>query len=194
MKKANSLMRENDNFHIPQYHHSVTIHEPFGNLFRIKHVLILMRDSDGLFILGDKPGFYPKGIVRLIGGGVSDEESFSEAAIRELNEEVHIKKSAAELYPLAMIITDADTAKQHFKLVTSIYFLQLHGENVTPDGDIRRIVRLNDHGMSKLIKKYYDLDDNNWYHGPEGNHSWGDYGKVYGFIHEIALKEFKKQF
>ena len=127
-------------FHIPQYDHAIRIHEPFGNLFRKLHVLILIRDSDGLFILGSKPGFYPKGIVRLIGGGVSDGESFSEAAIRELNEEVHIKKSAVELYPLAMITIDADATKQHFKLTTSIYFLQLHGENVTPDGDIRQIV------------------------------------------------------
>lgn len=180
--------------HVPQYHHSVSIHNPFGNLYRTNHVLILVRDTDGSFILGDKPGFYPEGIVRIIGGGISDEESFSEAAIRELDEELHLKKRTKDLYPLAMITTDADTAKQHFQLTTSIYFLQLHGENVTPGGDIRRIVRLNDRGMRRLIKKYYDLDDNNWYHGPEGNHSWGDYGKVYGFLHEITLKEFKKQF
>lgn len=187
-------MRDRLDIHIPQYHQAVIIHEPFGNLFRAKHVLILIRDPDGLFILGDKPSFYPEGIVRLIGGGVNDEESFSEAAIRELKEEGHLKKSATELYPLAMVITDAEAAKQHFKLTTSIYFLQLHGENVTPGGDIRRIVRLDDRGMRRLIKKYHDLDDNNWYHGPEGNHSWGDYGKVYGFLHKIALKEFKKQF
>ncbi len=195
-------MRENDNFQlrdhlgiqIPQYHHEVTLHEPFGNLFRSRHVLILIRDQDGLFLLGDKPGFYPKGVVRLIGGGVSDKESFPEAATRELNEELHLKKSPTELYPLAVITTDADTAKQHFKLTTSIYFLQLHDENVIPDGDISRITRLNARGMRRLIKRYYNLDDNDWYHGPEGNYSWGDYGKIYGYIHEIAFEEFNKQF
>lgn len=194
MKEGDSSrMKDQIDNPISQYYQHVSIQEPFGNLFRERHVLILIRDQKGQFLFGSKPNFYPKGIVRLIGGGVNIDETPAEAAVRELDEEVHLKKRSLDLYPLAIITTDAETAKQKCKLITSLFFLQLQGDHVSSDSDIRSIVRLNEHKMRRLISNYYNLDQTNWYHGPEGNYSWGDYGKVYGYIHEIALNEYKKQ-
>lgn len=66
--------------------------EPFGNLkFRDRTVLVLCRDREGNFLLGAKPTYFPEGIVRMLGGGVDDDETVADAAKREVREEMGIE-------------------------------------------------------------------------------------------------------
>ena len=48
------------------------VEEPFGNLFREKQVLVAVMDKNGRILVGAKPNFYPRGINRLLGGGVKE--------------------------------------------------------------------------------------------------------------------------
>lgn len=68
----------------------VQLKAPFGNLYRERHTLLLIVDRNGMIITGQKPGFYPDGITRLNGGGVDPEETFKQAAIREIREEMNV--------------------------------------------------------------------------------------------------------
>lgn len=58
---------------------------PFGNLkFRDRTILVLCRDGKGNFLLGAKPTHYPEGIVRMLGGGVDDDETVTDASLSNL--------------------------------------------------------------------------------------------------------------
>lgn len=56
--------------------------EPFPNLkYRTKLVLLLCRDFENKFILGAKTGYYPDGIVQMLGGGIDEGETPINAAV-----------------------------------------------------------------------------------------------------------------
>lgn len=49
----------------------IKISKPFGNLYRDRCVLVAAFDDKHNLLLGAKPDFYPPGIVRLLGGGIT---------------------------------------------------------------------------------------------------------------------------
>src|SRR5689334_12183367 len=98
--------------------------EPFANLrYRDRTTLILCRDNDGKYILGTEYGFYPKGISRMIGGGVDKNEKVIEGAIREVKEEIGIDVTPKELVELAQFdITGLFKGKTYSHSIF-VYFL-----------------------------------------------------------------------
>ncbi|MDQ6985041.1 MAG: NUDIX domain-containing protein [Candidatus Dojkabacteria bacterium] len=75
----------------------VKIQLPYGNLFRKRHTLIVCKDLDGKFLLGNKPDFFPEGITRFLGGGIDEGEEEASSAARELSEELGIIASTSDL-------------------------------------------------------------------------------------------------
>jgi 8-oxo-dGTP pyrophosphatase MutT (NUDIX family) len=150
-------------------------------------------DNDGKILVGEKSNFYPKGISRLLGGGIKEGEQPLQAAIRELKEETGIKTSKNNLIPLgkvAVLATDEKGCK--FEMITHLFTFKLANSTPVPGDDVTKIVRLTQDEFRKLIEKLNNLDDNLWYEGVEGNFSWRDYGKIYAFIHQVALDQIKK--
>ncbi len=92
------------------------VKKPFGNLFRKKCVLIAAQDSEGNILIGAKPYFYPPTISRLLGGGVDQGESFEQAALRELEEELGVKVEVGDLVPLVIFETTArdENGKEYY--------------------------------------------------------------------------------
>lgn len=176
------------------YRKQFKIHRAFGNLYRKKHALIFCIDQDKKILVGAKPNFYPKGINRLLGGGIREGENELDAATRELQEETGLKVRTKELTQLAVINIEATTDKKEvFNMTTSIYAILVDKPKVKAGDDVKQVISLTKKEFKELIVKFCSLPDDFWYEGVEGNHSWGDYGAIYGFIHRIALEEAEKR-
>lgn len=172
-----------------EYTLNIQIDKPFGNLYRKRHILIICKDIQGNFVLGAKPNFYPKNIVRLLGGGVKDGESELDAGVREIKEELSISVDKTNLVPLASIKVTATNSESEYSMTTYLYFLQLKDDSAKAGDDVEGLAKLTREEYEKLIQVYYNLSQDNWYEGEEGHYSWHDYGQVYGPIHKIALEE-----
>ena len=57
--------------------------------------------------------------------------------------------------------------------------------------DVSDVVRMDEAEYRQLVANYFGLASDNFFEHPGGKFSWGDYGKVYGFIHQAALDEVK---
>lgn len=155
---------------------------------RQRHALILLRDQNGHYILGRKK-IYPKGIVRMIGGGVEKYEPFFRAASRELNEELRYYAPRTSLIELAEVyarITDQEG--QVYKFQTAIYFTKLSRQPIFPSDDLDGIVRLSDPEFLHLIQNYRRLPKEI---DPKFDFAWYDYGQLYAQIHQIAWEGIK---
>jgi 8-oxo-dGTP pyrophosphatase MutT (NUDIX family) len=174
---------------IPTYEQIINLHAKLGNLERPRTALIVLRDQEGNYLLGAKPNLYPEKIFRFIGGGIDPDENFEEGAIREIQEELQIKIIPNQLTALADIITTGILNGQNSTNTTRLYELKINNiEQVTPGDDITYLQTLNRPEMNQLIQRYKELSDDNWFQTPNGRgHSWGDYGKMYAYIHQIAL-------
>lgn len=165
-------------------------HLPFENLrYRDRTVLILPKDKSGKFLLGAKKGFFPDGIVRMIGGGIDENEEMLEAAIRETEEESGLKLDADRFIPLLQVQVEGKFDGETFTHTVYIYFLQLDKENPVSGDDVSDIIRMNEEEYRQLVANYFALANDHFMEYPGGKFSWGDYGRVYGFIHETALDE-----
>jgi 8-oxo-dGTP pyrophosphatase MutT (NUDIX family) len=163
----------------------VKINHPFGNLFRKRHVMLIPRYPDDTILIGEKKNHYPEGILRFIGGGVDPEETPLQAAIREAEEELKLHLTESYLTPLVTIHTIAQTDDQEYKLTTYFYYFTVTTE-ITPSDDITDAKRIAVNQLQEIATNYNNLSDSNWLIEPNGyKHSWGDYGKVYGPIHQI---------
>jgi len=170
------------------YQISVKIKKPFGNLERQAHVLIVVRDPKGRYLVGCKPQFYPSGICRLIGGGIKKGESWQAAAVRELAEELGVEAKKKNFKLLGKVVVEAK-AKKRYRLETFLCFYQITSNEITPGGDIREISFISLEGLRELGRKLESLAADDWFiEDGKCLHSWGDYGKVYGPIHEIAYQ------
>jgi 8-oxo-dGTP pyrophosphatase MutT (NUDIX family) len=168
----------------------VSLSMPFGNLYRERHVLVIVQDRDGLLVTGLKSNFYPQGISRLLGGGVDQTETPEEAAKRELFEEIGATVSSVE--PVAEVVITARTSEQTFYLTTYLYFATIDNRFKAGD-DVTSLKRLTVDQLFDLASKYENLRDDDVYVNGEYKHSWGDYGKVYGPIHRIAAEYVKRR-
>lgn len=177
-----------------KYKLQINIHKAFGNLYRKKHVLIACIDETNEILVGGKPQFYPEGITRLLGGGVHEGETEIVAALRELSEETGINYTGKELIPLGEVEVNAKSEDDGvFNVNTYLFATKIKRSDSKPGDDVKFILGLNKNEFKDLIDKFYKLEDSFWYEGVEGKHSWGDYGKVYGFIHKAVLKELESR-
>ena len=156
---------------------------------RDRHVLILLKNADGKFLLGAK-AIYPEGIYRLMGGGVEAGEEVLPAAVRELQEETGLVVAPDQLKHLSTITAEIDEVStgKHVTFVTDLFFLNVGDQKLTPADDIQDLKAMSREEVEELIQRYAELP-------PETDQtkgfSWFDYGQLYGAIHRIALDEVK---
>jgi 8-oxo-dGTP pyrophosphatase MutT (NUDIX family) len=172
------------------YHNTITLHAIFGNMYRPRHVLLVLRDPAGHYLLGVKPEFYPPGIVRFVGGGVDEAETPEQAMAREIKEELSISVPVEGLIPIAQVITQGSFEGRH---LTNTTFLFEHTINdisqLHPGDDVAALETLDRSQLQALVERYRNLDIHQWYVKDDYKHNWHDYGEMYAFIHQIALDE-----
>jgi len=173
-------------FKVFQYYIDL-VAEPFDNLrYRDRTVLIMCRDCKGKFLLGSKGDLYPKGIVRLIGGGVDKEESVHEAAIREIKEEMGIDIDESDLIDLVEVKVQGRYQDQIYNTSVFVCFLESTKDDYVAGDDVHEIVSFTESEYRQLIRNFMALEDTK---DARIGFSWKDYGKVYGFIHQAAIDE-----
>lgn len=164
--------------------------EPFENLkYRDRTVLVLCRDGKGNFLLGSKAKFFPKDIVRMLGGGVDKGESVIGAAIREIKEETGVVATPDEMVEIAEIKVEGTYSGATYHHTVFVCFLNSAKDDYLAGDDVEEIIKYTEKEYRALIKRYAELRDDNIFHFKDVTFSWGDYGKVYGFIHQVALDE-----
>lgn len=172
---------------------SITVQKAFGNLYRKRLSLIAVRDTEGRILVGSKPAFYPEDISRMLGGGMDEGEDEKIAALRELEEELNVKGEEESLSPLFTFEVEAkDEEGNEFSNITYVYLYDLEDDNYEAGDDVKQIIPLTVDELEELGKRYEALEEDNWYEGVEGKHSWGDYGKVYGPIHKLTAQKIKE--
>jgi len=152
-------------------------------MLRKRHVLILLRDQNNRYVLGQKK-IYPKGISRMIGGGVETYEPFFRAASRELYEELKYFAPRQSLKEVGQVLARiTDEAGQKFEFTTGLYFTQIERRPLFPSDDLDGIIRLSDPEYLALVQRYKNLPKEI---DPQLGFAWYDYGQLYAPIHEIA--------
>jgi 8-oxo-dGTP pyrophosphatase MutT (NUDIX family) len=174
---------------------NLQIEKPFGNLFRKETVLVACKTSKGTFLFGEKKGFYPDGIFRLIGGGVEESDnSLVEAAKAEVKEETGFETKISDLIELGMVdirATDEEQKKYHHMI--HLFFLKIpENEKLKANDDLTNIIELNLEQTKKLVEKYKNIPKNS--RGMEGGleFSWYDYAQVYGPVHQFVLEKIQQ--
>lgn len=153
---------------------------------RGRHVLILVENADGEFVLGAKKQ-YPEGIQRMVGGGVEGDEVASVAASRELHEELGVTVAPDQLrhlFTLTAEITLRGT-DQRYTFVTDVFHVNLGDEALQPSSDLDGLVYVRRSELEKLIDRYQHLSTEV---DPQKHFAWADYGQLYGPMHQLALE------
>lgn len=152
------------------------------------HVLVLLQNDKQEFILATKD-IYPKGISRMVGGGLDQDEKPAVGAARELAEETGLSVKSKDLTYLAEVtahITDA--TDEHVTFTTHVFFYNLGAQTITPQDDIKAVASLDEEKFFQLLHSYEQLpktiDDKHGF-------AWFDYGQLYGFIHRLAINELR---
>lgn len=154
---------------------------------RKHHVLVLLRNAQGKFVLGSKT-LYPDQIYRMVGGGIEEGEAAPPAAARELFEETGLELSPNELKPLTTITAEIEerSTGQHYTFVTELFLADVGTQQLHPSDDIQALQELTTEQLQDLIRRYSQLPR-------EIDHdkgfAWYDYGQLYGAVHQIALDE-----
>jgi 8-oxo-dGTP pyrophosphatase MutT (NUDIX family) len=171
---------------------NISLSGPIGNIFRKRHVLIVLENAQGSILLGEKKHFYPEGIYRFIGGGVNEDESPMQAAVREIKEEINIEVIGPELNAFAEVVINAIISDETYTLTTYMYHYKIKdGVQLNPSDDISGLKELDINQLPELVNKYENLSGtysaiNN--ENVEYKHSWQDYGRMYAPIHQIAYE------
>lgn len=156
---------------------------------RKSHVLILLQNAQGKYVFGSKK-HYPKGIVRMVGGGLENDEAAQNGAARELKEETGLSVPPTELIPLGVVAADlTGPDDQMWEFETFLFFYNVGNQKPAPSDDLNGLVELTENQFKELIENFSHLSTE--LH-PEMQFRWSDYGKVYGEIHRIALMEHGK--
>lgn len=175
---------------MPTYIHEIIIGKPIGNLYRKRHVLILVTNSTGNILLGVKDGFYPSGIARMIGGGVNEREEPVFAAQREIKEEIGIRVSQNDIKALCTVITRAQTDEGLLEMNTWIYTVRIDSfEGITPSDDINGVEIYTIDTFLELIEKMKKLSPMPFI-TPNYSFLWSDWGAIYACIHTHAINEY----
>jgi len=173
------------------YTNDVKIDKPIGNLYRKNHILVLIKDKDGKYILGQKKNFYADGTARMLGGGLNDGEDPQEAAKREIEEETKIDVDYNDLFSLGTVITKADTIEGIMYMNVNLFGLVLK-DDVTfdPSDDISGIKAYSQQELEELIRNMFKLEGE--FRNDKFYFLHNDWGNIYGFIHNVALRNFLK--
>lgn len=166
--------------------------KPFGNLFRGRTVLVAVQTDDGSILLGAKDHFYPPTIVRLLGGGVDKNETFQQAAVREIKEELGVDM-LAPLTPLAhftVCATDADG--KLYTHETATFLAHIGSVAYRAGDDVSHVVAMSLPELEALADRYAKLHPTLWRVADEGDYAWADYGKMYGPIHKITAEQIQQ--
>lgn len=167
---------------------------PFGNLrFRDRTALILCRDEAGKLLLGREDGFYPQGIFRMIGGGIDDGEAVIDGTIREIKEELGVNVKNDELIELAEVELEGTFHEKVYTTKIFVYYLKLTLAECVASDDVSELISCTEEEYRELIDRFFQLRDDHIYKKDDFEFSWGDYGRAYGFVHQLALEEVIKR-
>jgi len=175
---------------------NIKIAAPFSNLHRDETVLVGVSDVWGNILLGAKEGFYPPGIVRLLGGGIDKGEAPNVAATRELSEELNIAvlQDDHDLEPVAKVSVRAtDEHGAEYNTIIWIFYIDIGDIEVRAGDDVTNVIRMDLLGLRQLADSYNALSETLWYKGIEGEFCWADYGKVYGKVHLLMWEHLTKR-
>lgn len=162
---------------------------PFDNLkYRDRTVLVVFKDSVGRYLLGASEQ-YPDGIVRLMGGGVDNNEELLPAVVREVKEETNLDITPDELVELAQVKIVGNFQNQTYTHTVNIYYLNSKKDDLIAGDDVSNIVAYSEEEYNKLISSFKNLEPSYLSSEDGDGYSWGDYGKVYAFVHQVALDE-----
>jgi 8-oxo-dGTP pyrophosphatase MutT (NUDIX family) len=154
---------------------------------RHQHVLILLQNAAGNYLLGAKD-IYPENIVRMVGGGMEESDTDPTlAAQRELHEETGLTATPADLKPISTITADLTetTTNSQTTFTTYLFSYNTGTQSLTPSDDLDGIVELTPDQLRELITRYEQLPKEI---DPTYGFAWYDYGQIYGRIHQIALE------
>lgn len=177
---------------------NLSIEKPFGNLFRAETVLIICHTANNTILLGDKVGFYPEGISRLLGGGVEKSDtSLVDAAQSELEEETCYRPSKKSLKHVAQFVISArDSQKKRYSHTAHVFYCKIPPEvTVQASDDVTHISEATVDQLKTLAQKYSTLSKEAIASDGSLQYSWYDFGQVYAPIHSFAaqyIQELKK--
>jgi len=165
----------------------IEVEEAFGNLFRERCVLVAVTNGEK-YLFGDKRGFYPPGITRLLGGGMKRGENVEMAAVRELKEELGIDVSREEFDKLAEFkIAATDSHGNRYFNISYLLYVDIGDREFFPADDVNSISLLSIEDIERLAERYCSLPKDLWFDGGE-RFRWYDYGQLYGAIHMELVK------
>jgi 8-oxo-dGTP pyrophosphatase MutT (NUDIX family) len=180
---------------VPQYNIDVTIdvtiHKPFGNLYRSQHVLILPILPDAKLLLARKSR-YPLNLYRCVGGGVEESETPEAAAVRELAEEASILIGKYRLKKLAEVVTTAqDVHNNYYQFTTYIFTTLINDQQAKVNSDVDELKIFTLEDLKQLVQTYAQIPEDSWNQDPDPKFvfCWRDYAKVYGPMHEIIYND-----
>jgi 8-oxo-dGTP pyrophosphatase MutT (NUDIX family) len=175
-------------------HQLQLVNQPFGNLrFRDRTALILCRDENGKLLLGREDGFYPPGIFRMIGGGIDDGEAVIDGTIREIKEELRLAVVSDDLVELAEVTLEGTFQEKVYTTKIFVYFLKVMLAECVANDDVSELISCTEAEYAELVERFFELQDDHIYKKDDFEFSWGDYGRAYGFIHQLALDEVIKR-
>ncbi len=168
----------------------VVINNPIGNLYRKSHVLILVVNKEGNFVLGKKKDFYPNRIARMLGGGINEDEDSIHSAKREIQEELMISISLASFKPLGVVITKDVTKEGDMEMQTWIYSVGIpDSSKIKPSDDISGIQIFTPERYILLVEEMTNLSGE--FITDKFSFFWSDWGKIYAPIHKHAPEWYK---
>lgn len=169
----------------------VVINNPIGNLYRKRHVLVLVADKDSNFILGKKKDFYPDHVARMLGGGIKDDEDPKVAAKREIEEELLVDIPTDSFKELYSVITQAATSEGDMEMQTWVYSVRLpDSADIKPSDDITGIQVFTESQYENLVNDIMNLSGE--FVTEKFSFLWADWGKIYGPIHKYALDRYRE--
>ncbi len=124
-----------------------------------------------------------------MGGGVDENETYMDAAIREIQEESSLVIDVSMLRPLFEVETKGIYEDKTYTNTTVVFELTIKDiDNLHPGDDVTSFAVFDTQKLKQMIHRYYNFSDNEWYVEKDYKHAWKDYGKMYGYIHELLLK------
>jgi len=165
---------------------TIHIQKLFNTVKRKNHAIIVPIDiHTGLFALGYKD-VYPGGIYRFIGGGIDEGENPLDGAKREFKEETGVDADLEYVTTIDLNVTDDDGEEAIF--TTYVYKTVIDFLNIKPADDVEGIGWMAKQALINNIANMIAIPHNAWYEGKHGQMSWGDWGKVNGYIHLQIIK------
>jgi ADP-ribose pyrophosphatase YjhB (NUDIX family) len=162
----------------------------FPPLARSSEVLLVVMLPNKKILLHTKD-IYPKGVYRLLTGGIRKKENLEKALIRELEEETNAKILSKKL--LAKLVCNVEHPRGKKIYTTYIFLVKSKFGNIKNLGSKEHTTDLKEIKISQLssvIKKLQNLKN-----GPKIKsyyvENWGDWGRFRAIAHQIVYNLLK---